>query len=282
MTLSAIVLTYRTGAALFACLERLLAAPGADDIVVADNGNPEAVQQRLDAMAAQTGRLKVLRGHGNIGFAAGCNLAAAAARGDVLVFVNPDVMLEPDAPARLAAVLEAAPGLVVVGGDLRDGAGLPERGSRRERLTLWRAFVSFTGLTRFARAAPMFADFHLHQGPLPAAPEPVGSISGALVAMRKRDFDTMGGFDEGYFLHVEDIDLCRRVEEAGGRVLFAPGPHGVHLRSSSDVPAHVLARHKARSFARYFRKFARNGFERLAAEAAGAVLAVLLPLVQRP
>ncbi|MBK8545811.1 MAG: glycosyltransferase family 2 protein [Caulobacteraceae bacterium] len=164
-----------------------------------------------------------------------------------------------------AALAAAAP--AIVGGDLRDDQGRPERGSRRDRLTLWRAVTSFTGLTRFG-----FRDFNRHTDPLLSnAPAPTGAISGALFVIRRADFDRLGGFDEGYFLHVEDLDLCRRAEDAGIRVLFAPGPHGRHLRSSSDADARDIARHKARSMARYFNKFAK-GPERALAAVAGWVL----------
>jgi GT2 family glycosyltransferase len=99
-------------------------------------------------------------------------------------------------------------------------------------------------------------------------------VSGALMAVRRADFEAIGGFDEGYFLHVEDLDLCRRAEEAGWRVLFQPGPHGVHVRSTSAAEPGVLARHKARGMARYLRKFARGPIERAAAELAAVVLYV--------
>jgi GT2 family glycosyltransferase len=118
----------------------------------------------------------------------------------------------------------------------------------------------------------MFRDFNRHGDPMPAAPMRVGAVSGALVALRRADFDALGGFDEGYFLHVEDIDLCRRAEERGWPVLFAPGPHGRHLRSTSAADQRTIARHKARGMARYFRKFARGPFERVAAQMAAALL----------
>jgi GT2 family glycosyltransferase len=262
-------------------LEALSKAAGLDEIVIADNGNPDAAVSAIDAFAAANPRTRVVRGHGNIGFAAACNLCARSAASDVLVFLNPDVIVEPAAVPRLAAALEAAPPPAIVGGDLRDEAGCPERGSRRDRLTLWRAFVSFTGLSRFERLAPLLRDFNRHTDPLPAQPVAVGAISGALLVMRRDDFEGLGGFDESYFVHVEDIDICRRAEIAGWQVLFAPGPHGVHLRSSSETEAGEIGRHKARGMARYFRKFARGPIERMAAAAAGAFLLAVAPTGKR-
>ena len=271
MSVCAIIVSYRTGEALQACLTALRAAEGVDEIAIADNGNGADGVAVIDAAAQQDQRVRVLRGQGNIGFAAACNMAAREARADVLAFINPDVILELDAITRLATVLAAAPPPAIVGGDLRDERGRPERGGRRERLTLWRAFTAFTGLTRLG-----FRDFNRHTDPLPAGPQLIGAISGALFLIRREDFARLGGFDEGYFIHVEDLDLCRRAELLGWRVLFAPGPHGRHLRSTSDADPRTIARHKARGMARYFKKFAKGPVEgALAAVAAWVLVGVV-------
>lgn len=267
MSVCAVIVSYRTGEALRACLATLLAAEGLDEIAIADNGNDAEGAALLDAAAQRDARVRLVRGQGNVGFAAACNLAARDAKSDVLAFINPDVILELDAITRLSAVLSSAPPPAIVGGDLRDELGRPERGSRRERLTLWRAFTAFTGLTRLG-----LRDFNRHADPLPAAPQLVGAISGALFLIRREDFARIGGFDEGYFIHVEDLDLCRRAELLGWRVLFAPGPHGRHLRSTSNVSPRIVARYKARGMARYFKKFAKGPVEGALAAVAGWVL----------
>lgn len=281
MSACAIIVSYNTGPALGACLRALADVRGLDEVVLVDNGNSVEDAAALDAFAVARPKARVLRGQGNVGFAAACNLAAREARAETLVFVNPDVILEPGAVEQLSASVAAAPPPAIVGGDLRDGRGRPERGSRRERLTLWRAFTAASGLSRLERVLPGVRDFNRHADPLPRAATPVGAVSGALMAMRRADFETLGGFDEGYFLHVEDIDICRRAEDAGWRVLFQPGPHGVHVRSTSVAPPRTLAQHKARGMARYFRKFAKGPFEKGVAIAAGALLIAAAPLLAR-
>ena len=280
MSVCAVVVSYRTGQALSRCLDALGLCKGLDEIVLIDNGNEPAEAAALDVFAADS-RVRLVRGQGNIGFAAACNKGAALAKSDVIAFINPDVVLERDALPRLVAVLTAAPPPAIVGGDLRDRGGAPERGGRRDRLTLWRAFVSFSGLSRFERLVPAFRDFNRHRDPMPAAPARVGAISGALFVMRRDDFNALGGFDEAYFVHVEDLDLCRRAEDAGYRVLFAPGPHGMHVRSTSAADPRRIARYKAEGMAHYFRKFARGPVERFFARAAGACLLAMAPPAER-
>lgn len=269
LSVGVIIVSYRTGPALSRCLEALSALGGVDEIILVDNGNNDGEARALDAFVVANSRARLLRGQGNIGFGAGNNLAARASRSTTLVFVNPDAILAPDGVSRLVGALSATPPPALVGGDLRDGEGRPERGSRRDTLTLWRAFTSFSGLSRLERFAPALRDFNRHADPMPNAPVRVGAISGALFAIRREDFEGLGGFDEGYFIHCEDIDLCRRVQAKGWPVVFAPGPHGLHLRSTSDVDPRFIAQHKARGMARYLSKFARGPIERVAAWFAG-------------
>jgi len=274
---SAVVVSYYTGPILLQSLRALADAEGVAEIVLVDNGNPEDARGAVREFAKAEPRLRFVQSPENVGFAAGCNLGAQHASQEALLFVNPDALLTKQAPAKLLETLNQISSLAIVGGDLRDLDGRPDRGSRRAKLTLWSAFVSFSGLSRFGRLIPWFRDLHLHNEALPAAPVRMDVISGALMAIRASDFASIGGFDAGYFLHVEDIDICRRVEEAGGQVWFMPGPHGTHHRSSSDVSGAVVAQHKARGFGRYFRKFARSWWDRVLAEMAAGALVLMAP-----
>ncbi|HEX2561518.1 glycosyltransferase, partial [Phenylobacterium sp.] len=120
-----------------------------------------------------------------------------------------------------------------------------------------------------------------------AAPESVAAvptISGACFCMRRKDFQSVGGFDEGYFLHVEDVDLCWRVRQAGGQVLFHPKAEVIHLGHTSQASAVTVEFHKGLGLARYFRKRSEKPFDRLLAWALSPFIvctAVLRPMVWR-
>jgi GT2 family glycosyltransferase len=115
------------------------------------------------------------------------------------------------------------------------------------------------------RLLPGIASINRTHEPEPDGPVPMGAVSGALMYLSRQGFDQLGGFDDGYFLHVEDLDICRRAEEAGGAVIYTPLASARHLGATSDAPSRVVERHKADGFARYFAKYARTPLEKLGA-----------------
>lgn len=273
-SIDAIVVTYRTGPTLRRCLSRLAACSDVATVIVVDNGNPPEDERWMDAWARATPHAQILRGAGNIGFGAACNRGAARAKGAHLLFVNPDLEIAPDAPAALRAVAEARPCPVIVGGRPLGPDGLEQRGARRDLATPWSMLVAGLGLGRFERIAPLFRDPHRERDALPDHPIQVAAVSGALFLTPRVALAHVGGFDEAYFLHVEDIDLCRRLRDSGGEVWFHPHATGLHAGATSAVGSAFVEGHKARSFARYFRKFARGPLDRVGGEIAALALGV--------
>jgi hypothetical protein len=128
-----------------------------------------------------------------------------------------------------------------------------QRGARRGDITPFSALMS---LSHLAKRVPAWSRYEVHWEK-DAAPEGVAAIptiSGACFCMRREDFDAVGGFDEGYFLHVEDVDLCWRVRKAGGLVLFQPEAEVIHLGHTSRASPIRVEFHKGVGLARYFRK----------------------------
>jgi N-acetylglucosaminyl-diphospho-decaprenol L-rhamnosyltransferase len=262
---SAIVVSYHTGAPLEDCLNCLEADPALCDVIVVDNGNPPEVAAALRARAARSQKLRLVQGHGNVGFSRACNLGAARAEGAYVAFINPDVEIEPGCFDALRIAAEGARKPCVIGARIVWPDGREQRGGRRDLVTPWRAFVTALGLGRFETVSPLFRDLHREDDPVPGAPLRVGSVSGAAMLLPKDSFAVLGGFDEQYFLHVEDVDLCRRAAEAGGETLFVPDARALHHRSTSDTTSFKVERAKAASFARYFFKFARTPLDFVAA-----------------
>lgn len=264
---SALVVSYHTGPRLLECLYALKSDPAVSEIIIADNGNPPQVRDWLQGFASRgDGQVRVLR-LPNPGFGAAVNHAALEARFPFLLVINPDCVLRRGSVEALMAAIGTQAGPCLAGGRIFGTDGREQRGARRNPLTLVRAL----GLGRWT----------LETDPIPPGPVPVGAVSGAFFLMRRADFAALGGFDEGYFLHVEDVDLCQRVLAAGGRVLYQPEAGALHYSSTSDLPAREVRRHKARSLARYLRRHARSPAERCLVEAAVPFIGLALRLHNR-
>jgi GT2 family glycosyltransferase len=249
---SVVVVVYMTGAALGESLAWALKDAGVHELLVVDNGSTAEDLLYLRQLAERDERVVLLTGQGNIGFARAANLGARTATGEVLVFLNPDAFLQPDCVARLVAEIEMRPSPCVVGARVLNTDGTEQRGARRGDITPFNALLSLSGLAR-QRALKRF-EVHWEGERLPDAAVEVPTISGACFCMRREDFDAVKGFDEKYFLHVEDVDLCWRVRKAGGEVLFHPKAEVVHLGHTSHVSPLRVEFHKGVGLARYFRK----------------------------
>jgi N-acetylglucosaminyl-diphospho-decaprenol L-rhamnosyltransferase len=207
--ISALVVSYKTGPRLHEALYALKSDPDITEIILVDNGNPPADEAWIDRFVAACPKARLVREGDNPGFGTAMNRAASEkARGDLLLACNPDCVIKRGAMRPMADALENAPRPAIVGGRIFGLEGREERGARRNTLTLWNAI----GLGRWA----------LDGTPEPDGPVRVGVVTGAFFLIRAEDYRALGGFDEAYFLHVEDVDLCRRAIEAGGSVTYQP------------------------------------------------------------
>lgn len=253
---TAIVVSYNTGHRLKECLYALDADPNVDAVVVVDNGNPEQDAQYIADFCEVCATFTLVAGQGNIGFGAGVNLGASKASTEQFLVINPDAVLRWGSVEQLQETARELAEPWIVGGRIFNLRGVEERGARRKELTLFRAMTRVVGWNTWT----------LEHTPAPDGPVPMDLISGAFFLTSKASFEQLGGFDEDYFLHVEDIDLCRRCREAGGTVMYDPRAGALHYGSTSDVSSRAVAAHKAKSLKRYFRKFSKGPFERVLVE----------------
>jgi N-acetylglucosaminyl-diphospho-decaprenol L-rhamnosyltransferase len=251
---SLVIVAADSGPALAAAVASGLAQDAAVELIVVDNASSDGAVEDVAARSRGEARLRIVRNAANLGFGAGCNRGARQAHGDALLFVNPDCELPADAVARLRSAAGAATG--VLGARIVAADGRVEPASRRRDPLLRRAAMAMSGLAVLERRWPAFAGVDLPEAEQAVEVEPVDAVSGALLYVPRRVFDAVGGFDEGYFLHAEDLDLCRRVRDAGFAVACVNGLRVVHGKggSSRHRPLFV-ARHKHRGMWRWFVKF---------------------------
>ncbi len=262
---------------LFQSIAHVLAEPLVDELVVVDNGSTSEDAARLrrnrrdrtaSSPAAGT-RQHRLRPRLQ-------SRRPTPPQGRRLVILNPDACLQPGC---IAALIEGAKGFAspcVVGARVLNTDGSEQRGARRGEVT---PLTTLLSLSHLARVVPALHRFEIHKDDEPAPDGPVATptISGSCFYMSRADFDAIGGFDEGYFLHVEDIDLCWRARRAGGSVVFQPSAVVLHEGSTSQSLKIKVEFHKARGLIRYFLKRADNpGSVLLALAISPAILAASL------
>ena len=217
-----VVVTYSPGETLPRLLDSLAGATCRPTwVVMADNGSTDGVPEA----AAAAGRGTLVRTGGNLGYGTAANHGAAYGSADWLVVVNPDVEW---APGSLDALVEAA------GRHPRGGAFGPLVQTPDGRLyPSARALPSLgrgIGHALVGWAWPGNPWTRAYRQEAEAVTErETGWLSGSCLLLRREAFDAVGGFDEGYFMFFEDLDLGERLAAAGWSSVYVPGSRVTHV-----------------------------------------------------
>lgn len=267
VVVSIIVVTANSGDILLDCIARVLASVMPIELIVSDNASHDGSIERLENRYAQETRLHIVKNNQNLGFGAAVNRAAKLSMGHHLLILNPDCLIEPDMLEQLTVVASQYSDAGLLGVSVCDALGMVDPASRRREPLLRRAVMTLLGLAHFEAYSSHFAGVNI-PGALANSVEKVEAIAGALMWVRRDVFDQVGGFDEGYFLHGEDLDLCRRIRDAGYSVLYLSHLRAFHAKGGSSKHRPVFVSfHKHRGMWRYFHKFdpaARNPLIRAA------------------
>ena len=205
------MVSYNCREKLLACLDSALASLPVDcEIIVVDNGSTEG---NADAVAERFPRAMLIRSADNLGFGGGCNRGAGQSRGEYLVFLNPDTLVE---PGWLDALLKPFANHPAVG--LTTSKILLRNDP--DRLNACGNDIHITGLTLCRGAGQSRNRF-------PRC-ETVGAISGAAAAIPADLFRKLGGFDDDFFLYLEDTDLSWRARMAGRESVYVPDSIVLH------------------------------------------------------
>ncbi|MFN7942674.1 MAG: glycosyltransferase [Thermoanaerobaculia bacterium] len=241
---------YRTPELLRPAIEALLADLAASalsaEIVVVDNDPSAEVGARIADLP-----VRELTPGENLGYAGGVAFAVAATASPILVAMNPDVLVRRGCVAALVAELES--GAAIVGPrlfwDEERRFRLPPNEPRRPSWELAVALARrYPVLRRAVRAhwRRHARRFWLAAGPLASA-----DLSGALIAFRRQDYLSVGGFDPGFRLYFEESDLIARLVRSGRQSRFVPAAEAVHLYAQSSRREPAAERWFAESAARF-------------------------------
>jgi GT2 family glycosyltransferase len=245
MDLSIIIVTYRHRDALMACLPTLPAAcEGLEhELIVVDNASGDGLVAELNASHPE---VRTILSPTNEGFARGVNRGLAVARGECVCFLNPDTTCEPGSLTALVGFARQHHDVGLVGPRLLDPEGSVQYSCRRFP-TPWTGL--FNRYSLLSRLFPnnRFSEHYLMLDFDHASVRDVDWITGACLVGRREVMEQLGGFDPGFFLFNEDVDLCHRLHDAGYRVVYDPRVSVTHVvgASRASLPLWLIwERHK--------------------------------------
>lgn len=238
---AAVIVSYNVRELLLGCIASLR-ADGVDDIVVVDNASRDG---SADAVRVHEPDATVVSLDTNLGFGAGANRGVARTTAPYVLVVNPDVVVEPGSTKTLVDALEADPGLGIIGPGIEtpDGSLYPSARAFPSVVdAAGHAFLHFLWPTnRFSRR------YRLLDWDRSTARD-VDWIAGTHLLVRREAWDAVGGFDEAYFMYMEDVDLCWRLRHAGWRTGYEPAARVTHeIGQSTDQTPYrmILAHHRS-------------------------------------
>lgn len=231
MKLSVVIVNYNVKFFLEQCLNSVRrAVEGIDaEVFVVDNnsvdGSVKMVRERFPEVI-------LLENKENTGFSKANNQAVRQSKGEYVLLLNPDTVVEDDTFARALAFMDAHPIAGGLGVKMIDGKGnfLPE--SKRGLPTPDVAFYKIFGLSRFFPKSRIFGKYHLGYLDRDQVHE-VEVLSGAFMMMRRSVLDKTGLLDESFFMYGEDIDLSYRILKAGYRNYYFPETRIIHYKGES-------------------------------------------------
>ncbi len=203
--------------------------------MVVDHGDDDSAE-----LATARGT-HVIRNPANPGYGTGQNQGVARTSGPYVLLVNPDAVVDPAGVAAGLALLDAEPRVAAVQGVITNRAtGGPERSQGVSlgpvhligRALGARRLLRLGTVRQLARVVPGLAD---HVDRVPGGAADVESVAAAAPLVRRSAFEDVGGFDEGYFLYGEDLDLSRRLRDSGWRLVALPVPWAEHASGASSA-----------------------------------------------
>ena len=175
--------------------------------------------------------MKLIANRENVGFGAANNQAMRQAHGEFILLLNSDAFPDVDAVRVLLEYMRTHPEAGVVGPRLRYADGTPQVSCYCFPTPL-RAWIENSGLSRFFAGRPRWEDLAKWDH---RTTREVDFVIGACLLVRRRVFEEVGGFDEGFFLYSEETDWQWRIRKAGWRIAFTPDATAVHLAGGSGA-----------------------------------------------
>lgn len=212
------------------------------EVIIADNASSD---DSLTLIKPDP-RITIVKHERNLGFACANNQVLHLARGDYVLFLNPDCIIEPSTVADMLNAVAAYPNAGMASCRVLNPDGTEQAGCRRRMPTLRRLFSGWLNGN---------GPYLQNRERLPDAPIKVEAISGAFMLVRQSALAKVGPMDENFFMHWEDLDWCIRFREAGFDILFVPTVEITHAKGiSSQTRPIAVEWHKHKGMVTLYRK----------------------------
>jgi hypothetical protein len=249
---SVVIVNYNSGRFLEVCVDTVCRSDCFLEIIVVDNASTDGSADFLSNVSASNVSLQVILNKENTGFSAGVNRGVGYTKSEKVLLLNPDCLVFPHTIRLLSEALDADASTGIVGGLVFNIDGSEQRGCRRREPTLARSLGKVFRRNTFAAESNQV---DMTDEPLPERQICVDAVSGSFLMIRRGVFSDVGGMDEDFFLHFDDLDLCRRVRDGGWKVVFDPDISIFHYQGgSSEFSDDRVSWEKHRSMQRYQRK----------------------------
>jgi N-acetylglucosaminyl-diphospho-decaprenol L-rhamnosyltransferase len=228
VSLDVVIVSYRSRELLRECLSSLRQHPprSLSQITVVDNDSGDGT---AELVAADFPEVRLIAADRNLGFSAANNRAIRGGASDYVLALNPDTRVTVGALDRLVELMDARPEIGICGCRLELDDGTFDHAAKRSFPTIAGALGHFTGVGRRVREGALSQ----YRAPEVGA-GPVDAVNGAFMLMRRSTLDEIGLFDEGFWMYMEDLDLCYRCWEAGKLVWYEPSVTVAHVKHGSS------------------------------------------------
>ncbi|MEI8202483.1 MAG: glycosyltransferase [Bacteroidota bacterium] len=237
MKLSIVIVNYNVEFYLEQCLHSVQNATKniVSEIIVVDNNS---VDTSVEMLKNKFPEVKLIKNNENVGFSKANNQAIKVSKGEYVLLLNPDTIVEDDTFSKIISFMDAHPKAGGLGVKMLDGKGnfLPE--SKRGLPTPKIAFFKVFGLARLFPTTKTFGGYHLGYLNSENIHE-VDVLSGAFMFLRKETLDKIGLLDEDYFMYGEDIDLSYRITKGGYENYYFPETRIIHYKGESTKKSSI-------------------------------------------
>lgn len=199
------------------------------EVIVIDNNSSD---NSIEYLAPLFPSVQFVANKENLGFGKGCNQGSAMAKGEFILFLNPDTLVPEDCFQNCISFFNTHSDAGALGIKMLDGRGRFLKESKRAFPSLATSLYKLFGLSKLFARSKTFARYHL--GHLNENEDhEVDVLAGAFMMIKKEVLDKTGGFDEVFFMYGEDVDLSYRIQKAGYKNYYFAGSNIIHFKGES-------------------------------------------------